>query len=49
MPETAEQTLNILLLDDHALFRESVSRLLAAEPGFKVVAYAPQSGHFAYK
>lgn len=39
MPKTAEQTLNILLLDDHALFRESVSRLLAAEPGFEVVAH----------
>ena len=24
MPDTAEQTLHILLLDDHALFRESV-------------------------
>lgn len=39
MPKAAEQTLNILLLDDHALFRESVSRLLAAEPGFEVVAH----------
>lgn len=38
MPKTAEQTLRILLLDDHALFRESVSRLLAGEPGFDVVA-----------
>jgi len=39
MPKAAEKTLNILLLDDHALFRESVSRLLAAEPGFEVVAH----------
>lgn len=38
MPKTAEQALHILLLDDHALFRESVSRLLSAEPGFDVVA-----------
>jgi two-component system, NarL family, nitrate/nitrite response regulator NarL len=38
MPKTAEQTLRILLLDDHALFRESVSRLLGAEPGFEVIA-----------
>ncbi|MGD1081940.1 MAG: response regulator transcription factor [Candidatus Sulfotelmatobacter sp.] len=38
MPKTAEQTLRILLLDDHALFRESVSRLLSVEPGFDVVA-----------
>jgi|SRR5271166_3310916 len=39
MPRTAEQMLHILLLDDHALFRESVSRLLGVEPGFDVVAH----------
>jgi two-component system, NarL family, nitrate/nitrite response regulator NarL len=39
MPKTAEQTLHILLLDDHALFRESVSRLLSVEPGFDIVAH----------
>ena len=39
MPKTAEQTIRILLLDDHALFRESVSRLLSVEPGFEVVAH----------
>lgn len=39
MPKTAEETIHILLLDDHALFRESVSRLLGAEPGFDVVAH----------
>ena len=39
MPKTAEQTVRILLLDDHALFRESVSRLLGAEPGFEVIAH----------
>jgi len=39
MPKTAEQALHILLLDDHALFRESVSRLLSVEPGFNVVAH----------
>ncbi len=39
MPKTAERTVHILLLDDHALFRESVSRLLGAEPGFEVVAH----------
>jgi DNA-binding NarL/FixJ family response regulator len=38
VPETAEQIVHILLLDDHALFRESVGRLLAAEPGFDVAA-----------
>jgi two-component system, NarL family, nitrate/nitrite response regulator NarL len=39
MPKTAEQTLHILLLDDHALFRESVSRLLSVEPGFDIIAH----------
>ena len=39
MPNIAEQTLHILLLDDHALFRESVARLLSVEPGFDVVAH----------
>jgi DNA-binding NarL/FixJ family response regulator len=31
------QEIRILLIDDHALFRESVSRLLQAEPGFSAV------------
>jgi DNA-binding NarL/FixJ family response regulator len=39
MPDTAERPVEILLVDDHALFRESVARLLAAEPGFRVVAH----------
>ena len=39
MPETTDKTVHILLLDDHALFRESVGRLLAAEPGFDVAAH----------
>jgi two-component system, NarL family, nitrate/nitrite response regulator NarL len=39
MSKTAEQTLHILLLDDHSLFRESVSRLLSAEAGIDVVAH----------
>jgi two-component system, NarL family, nitrate/nitrite response regulator NarL len=38
MPETAEKAIRILLLDDHALFRESVSRLLAATAGLAVTA-----------
>ena len=37
MPETAEMYIRILLLDDHALFRESVGRLLSVEPGFEVI------------
>jgi two-component system, NarL family, nitrate/nitrite response regulator NarL len=39
MPEAAEKTVRILVLDDHALFRESVSRLLSVEPGFEVAAH----------
>src|SRR5690242_6419001 len=31
-----EAALHILLVDDHALFRESVSRVLASEPGLDV-------------
>jgi two-component system, NarL family, nitrate/nitrite response regulator NarL len=40
MPESMEQTIQILLVDDHTLFREGVSRLLGTEPAFKVVACA---------
>lgn len=40
MPESAEKTVSILIVDDHALFRESVARLLAAEPGFEVIAHS---------
>lgn len=39
MPESLEQTIKVLLVDDHALFRESVARLLGAEPGLEVVAH----------
>ena len=37
MPETAQKTIQILLVDDHALFREGVARLLGADPAFEVV------------
>ena len=40
MPESMEQTIAILLVDDHTLFREGVARLLGTEPAFKVVACA---------
>lgn len=39
MPETSASPTRILLLDDHALFRESLSRLLNAEPGLEVVVH----------
>ncbi|MGA2202199.1 MAG: response regulator transcription factor [Terriglobales bacterium] len=44
MPETAASTVHLLLLDDHTLFRESASRLLAAEPGFEVAAHCGTIG-----
>ena len=38
MSKTSTNNIRLLLIDDHVLFRESVSRLLQAEPGFEVVA-----------
>jgi len=40
MSDAAHAPLRILLLDDHALFRESVARFLASEPGLDVVAHS---------
>lgn len=39
MPDFSKRPTCILLVDDHALFRESVARLLTSEPGFEVVAH----------
>lgn len=39
MPKADHKTIRLLIIDDHALFRESVARLLQAEPGFEVVAH----------
>jgi len=44
MPETVAGIVRLLLLDDHTLFRESASRLLAAEPGFAVAAHCGTIG-----
>jgi DNA-binding NarL/FixJ family response regulator len=33
------EPIRLLLLDDHVLFRESLSRLLASEPGFEMVGH----------
>jgi two-component system, NarL family, nitrate/nitrite response regulator NarL len=38
MAESMEQTIEILLVDDHALFRQGVARLLETELACKVVA-----------
>src|SRR5437870_321075 len=40
MLESMDQTIEILLVDDHTLFREGVSRLLGIESTFKVVVCA---------
>ena len=35
---TMSSEIRILLIDDHSLFRESLSRLLQTEPDFRIVA-----------
>jgi two-component system nitrate/nitrite response regulator NarL len=37
-PGPPDRTIRIVLVDDHALFREGLSRLLGTEPDFQVVA-----------
>jgi len=39
MPDTVASAIAILVLDDHTLFREGVTRLLSGEPGFEVVGH----------
>lgn len=39
MPNSSTKRTSVLLVDDHALFRESVARLLTSEPGFEVTAH----------
>lgn len=39
MSKTEQKSIRLLLIDDHALFRESVARLLQSEPGFEVIAH----------
>lgn len=39
MVRTGHKTIRLLIIDDHALFREGVARLLQAEPGFEVVGH----------
>ena len=39
MPSVAQQPISILLIDDHVLFRESVTRLLNLEPDLEVVSH----------
>ena len=38
MDNTAAQTIHLLLLDDHEMFRQGLARVLEKEPGLKVVA-----------
>ena len=39
MAKPSQKTVRLLIIDDHALFRESLARLLHAESGFEVVAH----------
>jgi len=39
----AEKTINLLLLDDHEMFRQGLVRVLEKEPGLKVVAQCSSS------
>ena len=36
--------IRILVVDDHTLFRESVARLLAADPGFEIAGHCASAG-----
>jgi len=39
MSKAEQKSIRVLLVDDHALFRESLARLLQSEPGVEVVAH----------
>jgi len=41
--QSAIQTINLLLVDDHAMFREGLARVLEKEPGIKIVAQCGSS------
>jgi len=43
LENTAAQTINLLLLDDHEMFRQGLARVLEKEPGLKVVAQCSSS------
>jgi two-component system, NarL family, nitrate/nitrite response regulator NarL len=43
MENLTVQTINVLLVDDHAMFREGVVRVLEKEPGIKVVGQCDSS------
>ncbi len=43
MDNTAAQTINLLLLDDHEMFRQGLARVLEKEPGLKVVGQCSTS------
>jgi two-component system nitrate/nitrite response regulator NarL len=43
LDNTAAQTINLLLLDDHEMFRQGLARVLEKEPGLRVVAQCSSS------
>ena len=44
METTGTQVINLLLVDDHAMFRQGLARVLEKESGFKVVGQFSSSG-----
>jgi two-component system nitrate/nitrite response regulator NarL len=44
MSKACQKIIRLLIIDDHTLFRESVSRLLQSEPGFEVVGDCGSAG-----
>lgn len=49
MNAVAERPIRVLVADDSALFRELLARVIAAEPGFEVVALAADGAEAAVK
>ncbi|HUP03904.1 MAG TPA: response regulator transcription factor [Bryobacteraceae bacterium] len=45
MPEIETQTIRILIVDDHELFREGLAALFRAETGLEIVGKCPSAKH----
>lgn len=43
LEKTADRSINLLLLDDHAMFRQGLARVLEKEPGIRIVAQSSSS------
>ena len=47
VPDPLQSSVRILIVDDHGLFRESLARLLAAEPDFHMIGHCATAGEAA--